>query len=103
MHTDDTFALSPTNLSKAGTLNVPIPASINPAIKALKDILHPLRKTGAGYKVPEINHVVRARLELMVAFLRLYKAAGYTGWERHLETMAMSAGKGTWLARMICQ
>ncbi|KAJ3992181.1 hypothetical protein F5050DRAFT_1801841 [Lentinula boryana] len=35
--------------------------------------------------------------------MRLYKAAGYTGWERSSDEMAVVGGKGPWLARMIRQ
>ncbi|KAJ3739854.1 hypothetical protein EV360DRAFT_28866, partial [Lentinula raphanica] len=57
----------------------------------------------SGCKVPELNHVLRARLELIVGFLRLYRAAGHTGWIKCADMMAAAAGKGAWLSRMIRQ
>ncbi|KAJ3796389.1 hypothetical protein GGU11DRAFT_757552 [Lentinula aff. detonsa] len=99
-----TFTWNPLpNSSKPGSLNIPTPTSIDSAITALSDILHPPRRTGRGFKIPDINHVVHARLELMLGFMRLYKAAGYTGWERSSDEMAVVGGKGPWLARMIRQ
>ncbi|KAJ3832712.1 hypothetical protein F5878DRAFT_519845, partial [Lentinula raphanica] len=82
---------------------IPTPERVSTSIQALEDILHPRRCTGRGYKVPDLNHVLRARLELMIGFLRLYKAARHTGWGRCADMMAIAAGKGAWLSRMIRQ
>ncbi|KAJ7930190.1 hypothetical protein B0H13DRAFT_1518150, partial [Mycena leptocephala] len=68
----------------------------------LNAILHPSRGPNIkGYKTVEMNMVLRARLELMISFLRLYASDGYTEWAKSADIIAKSAGKGSWLSRRI--
>ncbi|KAF8199381.1 hypothetical protein K438DRAFT_1583616 [Mycena galopus ATCC 62051] len=55
----------------------------------------------SGFKTVEINRVLRARLELMLSFLRLYASEGHTEWAKSADIIARSAGKGGWLSRRI--
>jgi hypothetical protein len=80
---------------------MPEPKSVDAAIKNLQNLLHPPRTKNRGYKDPKLNLVLRARLELMVGFLRLYKGARYTGWACYANVMAKSGGKGEWLSRKL--
>lgn len=100
---DETFQpKSNTNGIKSKALAlIPENAAVDQAIRAIQNILHPPRKTGRGYKTPKLNMVVRARLELMVGFLRLYRSQGYTGWTCAANTMAKAGGKGSWLSRKL--
>lgn len=45
--------------------------------------------------------VLRGRLELVLGFLRLYAAEGYTEWVKNADIIAKSAGKGPWMSRQI--
>ncbi|KAJ6552142.1 hypothetical protein B0H10DRAFT_2242245 [Mycena sp. CBHHK59/15] len=45
-----------------------------------------------------MNMVLRARLELMISFLRLDASDGYTAWAKSADIIAKSAGKGSWLS-----
>jgi len=67
----------------------------------LEDLISPKRKTGHGHKDPHLNLVLRARLETMATFLRLYKMNGFMDWVGSSELAAQSAGKGPWLARKL--
>jgi hypothetical protein len=82
---------------------IPSNTAVDQGIKTIQDILHPPRKTGRGYKNPVLNPVLRGRLELMLGFLRLYRAQNHASWRQAAETMAKVGGKGEWLARMLCQ
>ncbi|KAJ7495116.1 hypothetical protein FB451DRAFT_1008973, partial [Mycena latifolia] len=85
---------------------LPSNASVDTAIVNLQNILHPRRKTGRGHRKTNLDIVTTARLESMIRFLRLHKAAGYAGWTLHSETVAAASGKSgskTWLGRKICQ
>ncbi|KAJ6570010.1 hypothetical protein B0H10DRAFT_1684166, partial [Mycena sp. CBHHK59/15] len=75
-------------------------------IDNLQKTLHPQRKVGRGHQKTNLDMVTTARLECMIRFLRLYKAAGYAGWTLHSETVAVASGKSglkTWLGRKIRQ
>ncbi|KAF9000389.1 hypothetical protein BDZ89DRAFT_1121659 [Hymenopellis radicata] len=80
---------------------VPSNEAVKTGIDNLQHILHPRRNKGRGYQVPKLNIVLRARLEMMIQFLRLYKASGYTGWTMHSNMIAVAGGKGQWLARKL--
>ncbi|KAF7333551.1 hypothetical protein MSAN_02420000 [Mycena sanguinolenta] len=59
----------------------PPPKQIDEAIKKLQNILRPSRGPNTrGYHHAELNMVLHGRLELMLSFLRLYAAEGYTEW-----------------------
>ncbi|KAJ7696258.1 hypothetical protein B0H17DRAFT_1131048 [Mycena rosella] len=95
---DDTFV--PVRSTVPGA--PPLPAVIDEAIKNLRFILNPLRGPNtSGYKHANLNLVLRARLELMLSFLRLYAAEGYTDWVKTADIVAKSAGKGAWMSRRI--
>ncbi|KAK7014171.1 hypothetical protein R3P38DRAFT_2457219, partial [Favolaschia claudopus] len=84
----------------------PVPAkeSVDAAIKNMQDLLHPRRAKGRGHSKTNLDLVTSARMESMIRFLRLYKAAGYQGWTVHSETVATASGKcgsKTWMARRI--
>ncbi|KAJ7199473.1 hypothetical protein GGX14DRAFT_373116 [Mycena pura] len=75
---------------------------IDAAIEKLHGILHPKRGPNTkGYKDPGLPLVLRARLELMLSFLRLYAADGYTGWGKAADTVAKAAGNGAWMSRRV--
>ncbi|KAJ7479949.1 hypothetical protein B0H11DRAFT_1660284, partial [Mycena galericulata] len=65
-------------------------------------ILRPSRGPNTkGYKHADLNMVLRGRLELMLAFLRLYAAEGYSEWAKNADLIAKSAGSGSWMSRRI--
>ncbi|KAL0565447.1 hypothetical protein V5O48_016575 [Marasmius crinis-equi] len=75
---------------------------VDGCIKKLNNILHPQRSKGRGFKkLPEMNGVLKLRLELMLWFLRLYAGQNYTNWTLAADLIATSAGKGPWLSRML--
>ncbi|KAJ6613315.1 hypothetical protein B0H10DRAFT_2222353 [Mycena sp. CBHHK59/15] len=85
---------------------VPSNASVDAAIDNLQKTLHPQRKVGRGHQKTNLDMVTTARLECMIRFLRLYKAAGYAGWTLHSGTVAVASRKSglkTWLGRKIHQ
>jgi hypothetical protein len=79
------------------------PPSIDDAKKALVDLtqlLRPRRETGAGYKDPGLDLLLRSWLERMKMFLWHYTdtSKGRVGWmEASLQT-AHAFQKGPWLA-----
>ncbi|KAJ7686727.1 hypothetical protein B0H17DRAFT_1204149 [Mycena rosella] len=80
---------------------IPTNMSVDTAVQKLDKILHPRWNMGLGFKQPDIDLVLQARLECMLRFLRLYKSTGYAGWMLHSETIALTSGKigtKTWLA-----
>jgi hypothetical protein len=45
--------------------------------------------------------VLHGQLELMLSFLRLYAAEGYTEWGKHADIIAKSAGNSAWMSRRL--
>ncbi|KAF7335627.1 hypothetical protein MVEN_02217600 [Mycena venus] len=95
---DDTFF--PAEKIPAGT--PPCPKQIDKAIEKLHAFLRPSRGPNTkGYKHAALNMVLRGWLELMLSFLRLYAAEGYTEWGKKADIIAKSAGNGTWMLRQL--
>ncbi|KAJ7196394.1 hypothetical protein GGX14DRAFT_403342 [Mycena pura] len=85
-----------------GARALPSPKEVNVAIEKLHEMLRPSRGANTrGYKHADINFVLKGRLELMLAFLRLYAADGYESWGKAADTIAKSAGHGSWTSRKI--
>jgi hypothetical protein len=82
-------------------LSPPQPDAIEKCLSTLKNITHPKRQTGYGHKDPHLNLVLRARLETMITFLRIYKMNGFLDWTASSQVAAAAAGKGSWLARKL--
>ncbi|KAJ7776989.1 hypothetical protein DFH07DRAFT_766674 [Mycena maculata] len=77
----------------------PTPDKIDEGIKNLRHILNPLCGPNTrGYKNTDLNLVLRSRLELMVSFLHLYAAKGYTEWAKKADIVAKSARNGAWMS-----
>ncbi|KAJ6606854.1 hypothetical protein B0H10DRAFT_1956758 [Mycena sp. CBHHK59/15] len=91
--TDETF--QPTKSAPTpGTLRPPPPQEIDEAIQKIHAILRPSRGAKTkGYNHADLNMVLRGRLELMLAFLRLYAAEGYKEWGNTANIIAKSAGR----------
>jgi hypothetical protein len=92
---DDTPLTSPIN----SALFVP-PPSMEAAKVALTDLgllLRPPRQTGAGYKNPKLDLLLRHRLEQMQVFLRKYTdhSHGANGWMAASLQTAKDHGSGT--------
>jgi hypothetical protein len=100
---DDTFSPKPSTSHNWTQADIPENAMIDQAIDNLQNILRPKRHAGKGYKNPNLPNLLRGRLELMLGFLRLYKASRYTGWTAHADMMAAAGGKGPWLSRQLRQ
>ncbi|KAJ7582422.1 hypothetical protein C8J56DRAFT_1097698 [Mycena floridula] len=74
---------------------------IDKGIQNIQNILTPPWKTGKGFKRPELNFVLQAHLEMMLGFLQLYRAAGYTGWAAQADMMAKAGGHGPWMSQRL--
>ncbi|KAJ7197754.1 hypothetical protein GGX14DRAFT_402382 [Mycena pura] len=100
-HGDATFRPVEPGLAP-GACALPSPKEVNAAIEKLREMLRPSRGANTrGYKHAEMNFVLKGRLELMLAFLRLYAADGYKSWGKAADTIAKSAGHGSWTSRKI--
>ena len=84
-----------------GFLCPPSPDEVEKCLRTLEALIKPKRKTGHGHRDPHLNLVLRARLETMATFLRIYKMNGYLDWTGSSEVAAAAAGKGPWLARRL--
>jgi len=76
------------------------------ALKDLKNILHPPRKMGAGYKYPGLDPFVRIRLEAMQTMLSFYtneKSATYEKWGTSALQAAISLQRGRYCARQLAR
>ncbi|CAK5277253.1 unnamed protein product [Mycena citricolor] len=83
---------------------VPSNTSIDAGIPKLQDLLHPRWAKGQGHSKSKLDLVTYARMECVIRFLRLYCAAGYSGWSLYSEMIASSSGKQgtkTWMARKL--
>ncbi|KAF7347122.1 hypothetical protein MVEN_01466400 [Mycena venus] len=101
---DQSFHYTPVAQPAGPPSRPPSGQKVEQAILKLNAILHPSRGPNTkGYKTIEMNMVLRARLELMISFLRLYASDGYTEWAKSADIIAKSAGKGSWLSRRICE
>ncbi|KAJ7913207.1 hypothetical protein B0H13DRAFT_1612824 [Mycena leptocephala] len=100
---DQSFVYSPSGAQPAGPPSrPPSRQKVDTAIVKLNAILHPSRGPNTkGYKIVDMNMVLRSRLELMISFLRLYASEGYAEWAKSADIIAKSAGKGSWLSRRI--
>ena len=99
VHVDTTFPDPPSKVKWAGS-TIPRKLSI---IDAIMKLLHPPHKTGRGTVDPKLKPVLRAWLELMIGFLRLYKADGFHGWGRNADLIACAAGHGPWMSWKVHQ
>ncbi|CAK5272250.1 unnamed protein product [Mycena citricolor] len=80
----------------------PPPKVIDAGIEKLQAILRPSRGPNTkGYRYATMNNVLRGRLELVLAFLQLYKSSGYMDWGTQADLIAKSAGAGVWMSRRI--
>ncbi|KDQ58815.1 hypothetical protein JAAARDRAFT_193331 [Jaapia argillacea MUCL 33604] len=82
-------------------LSPPSPSTVDTTIKKIENILHPPCKTGCGYKVVEMNHILQAWIEMMAMQSRLFKAGDCSNWTAATLQVAAAAGKGEWLVRQI--
>jgi hypothetical protein len=79
----------------------PLPPVVDNCIGLIENILKPRRKRGPGHLDPMLNFILRARLEVMANFLRIYRIQGYEGWIKASELAAIIAGKNKTLARRL--
>ncbi|KAJ7744451.1 hypothetical protein DFH07DRAFT_698743, partial [Mycena maculata] len=82
----------------------PTVAAALAALQDLKELLHPHRKTGRGYKLSAIDPFVRVQMENMETMLNLYtgnlsKTKGF--WVGSSLQAAVSRGRGTYCARQL--
>ncbi|KAF7373764.1 hypothetical protein MSAN_00588000 [Mycena sanguinolenta] len=99
---DQSFHYTPVAQPAGPPSRPPSSQKVEQAIIKLNSILHPSRGPNTkGYKNMDLNMILRARLELMISFLRLYASDGYAEWAKCADIIAKSAGKGSWLSRRI--
>jgi len=70
------------------------------ALEAIKLVLKPRRDTGAGYKDPHIDLLMRGRLDLMKLLLWRYIDSD-DGWIASSLQVAHAAERGPWLAKQL--
>ena len=70
------------------------------ALADIKRVLKPHRDTGAGYKDPKIDLLLRGRLDLMKLFLWQYISTN-NGWIASSLHVAHAAERGPWLAKQL--
>ena len=76
------------------------------ALKDLKEILRPPRKTGGGYKDPKIDPFVRIRMEGMQTMLNFYtntRSMTFDKWGASACQAAVSLGRGQYCARQLAK
>jgi hypothetical protein len=82
----------------------PTQVQVIEALKDLKNILRPPRKTGAGYTDPNIDPFARIRMEAMQTMLHFYtnpKSNTYDKWGASACQAAISLGRGEYCARQL--
>jgi hypothetical protein len=76
------------------------------ALKHLKNVLHPPRKTGAGYQDPKIDPFARIRMEGMQTMLNFYtnpRSTTFDKWGASACQAAISLGRGQYCARQLAK
>ncbi|KAJ7689788.1 hypothetical protein B0H17DRAFT_936732 [Mycena rosella] len=97
--TDQSFSYTPAPKPVGPPGCPPSAQKAEEAIVKLNAILHPSRGPNTrGFKIADLNMILRARLELMISFLWLYASNGYTQWAKSADIIARAAGKGSWLS-----
>jgi hypothetical protein len=100
------FEPKPYNHDLPGQVHlIPTQDTILDALHDLKKILHPERKTGQGYKDPEIDLWRHARLEGMMSMLNMFtnsQSRTYNQWGASACQAAVGMGQERHCARQLC-